>query len=159
MRKYRNLLKATVRDESHNHRTSKEIAAIFQKRHSRAIAAVASALILSKIIKDIDGVSHLTPKSVDPRQAELFDEYKIIIVIPFPVLKDGKQVRIERRALGDLTVDELAQWISYRQTRPARKTESLENYIRLHNEIKPYASGATTISAAYRAMKKAQKRA
>src|SRR5580692_768023 len=111
MKKYRSLLKATVREESRNRRTSREIASIFQKRHSRVVAAVAPVLVTAKIVKDIDDVSHLKPRSVDPRQGELFDEYSVIDVIPFPVIKGGKRVRTERRALNDLTFEEFTQWI------------------------------------------------
>jgi len=158
MKRYRNLLKATVWEESWNRRTSREIAAIFEKRHSRVVAAVIRELARAKIVKDIDTVSHASPGSFDPRQGELFEEYSVIQVIPWAVMKNGKRVRTERRALGSLTYDELTQWIAYRQARPAKKSEPLDGYIRLHDEIAPYASGETTVEAAYRKMKKAQKR-
>jgi hypothetical protein len=159
MKKYRSLLKATVREESRNRRTSKEIANIFQQRHRRAVAAVAPILVTAKIVKDIDDVTLLVPKSVDPRQGELFEEYKVIQVVSFPVIKDGKRVRTERRALLGLTFDELTQLIAYRQTRPARRSEPIDGYIQLHDEIAPYATPKTTVEVAYRAMRKAQKRA
>jgi hypothetical protein len=159
MKKYRSLLKATVRDESRNRRTSHEIASIFQKRHRRVVAAVAPVLVTAKIVKDIDDVTLLVPKSIDPRQGELFEEYKVIQVVSFPVIKDGKRVRSERRALLGLTFEELTQLIAYRQSRPARRSESIDGYIQLHDEIEPYATPKMTVEVAFRTMKKAQKRA
>jgi hypothetical protein len=115
--------------------------------------------VIAQVVQDISDVSHSKPASVNPRQGELFEEYRVIEVISFPVIKDGKRIRIERRALGDLSYDEFTQWIAYRQSRPDKKSEPLDGYVRLHDEIEPYvASGKTTVDAAYRAMKKAQKR-
>jgi hypothetical protein len=156
MKRYRNILKATVRDESRSRKTSREIAIVFIKRYGRVVSAVSKPLILAQVIQDINDVSHTKPASVDPRQGELFEEYRVIEVIAFPIIKDGKRVRTERRDLGDLTYNEFTQWIEYRQARPAKKSEPLDGYIRLHDEIRPYATGKTKIEAAYRAMKKAQ---
>jgi hypothetical protein len=159
MKKYRSLLKATVLQESRNRRTSNEIAKIFQKRHARAIVPVMQSLVTAKIVKDIDDVRNVSRNSVDPRQGELFEE-RIKEIVSFPVMRDGKKVRTERRALAILTFEELTQLIDYRRVRPPRQSKPLEDYISLHDEIEPYApSGETTVETAYRSMRKAQKRA
>jgi hypothetical protein len=158
MKRYRSLLKATVLEQSWKGRTSQEIAATFQRRHARAIVPVAPALVTAKIIKDIDDVTHVGRKSKDPRQGELFEEYKFATVIPFPVKRDGKKTRIERRNLAVLTLGELTQWIADRKARPPRRSAPLDGYIALRDGIAPYASSDDVIvEVAYRAMKKAKK--
>jgi hypothetical protein len=75
-------------------------------------------------------------------------------------MKDGIRVRIERRNLATLTFGELTSWIAYRQARPTRRSEPIDDYITLHDQIAPFASSAeTTVETAYREMKKAQKSA
>lgn len=160
MKKYRGLLRATVLEESRGRRTSQEIAKISQRRHGRAINPVIPTLVTAKIVKDIDDVRHVGRNSAVPQQGELFDEYKFATIISVPVKEEGKKIRIERRALGSLSFDELTQWIIERQARAPRRNAPLDGYITLRDDLAPYvSSGNTTLEMAYRAMKKAQKSA
>lgn len=160
MKTYRRLLKAAVLAEIHNRRTSKEIARLFQTRQRKVIAAVKDELLLAKITKDVDGVTRLKPRAVNPLQLELFEQFNVIDMISVPIFKDGKVVRVERCDLTDLTLDEFAAVIAYRQKRAALKSDSAtENYAALYKAVKPYGKGETPFPTAYRAMKKAQKRA
>jgi hypothetical protein len=156
MKKLRGLLNATVRQESSQRRTSRQIAVSFAKRQKRAVAAATPALVIKALVKLVDEVSHLKQGAVDLRQGELFEEFRVFEVIPWPVYENGRRVRTERRALGDLTYDELTLWVARRKQQPAVRTDPLAGYVRLLDEIGPYADGETKVQAAYRAMKKAR---
>jgi hypothetical protein len=159
LKKVRSTLSATVRQESANRPTSAQIAAAFQKRHARIVANAAPALIKIALIKLIDEVSHSRPRSVDPKQLELFEEFRVSEVISYPIIENGKRVRFERRPLGGLTKDEFSTWIAYRQRRPlAGKADPLDGYLDLQREIAPYFTKAdTTVEAAYLRMRAARK--
>jgi hypothetical protein len=158
LKKVRSLLSATVRQESAKRPTSAQIAAVFQKHHAKVIANATPALIKIALIKLIDDVSHSRPRSVDPRQFELFEEFRVSEVISYPVIENGKRVRFERRPLGGLSKDEFSNWIAYRQRRPATKTDPLDGYLDLQREIAPYFTKAdATVEAAYLRMRAARK--
>jgi hypothetical protein len=60
---------------------------------------------------------------------------------------------------GNVTFNELTEWIALRRARPSRRSEPLDGHETIHDEFAPCASGETTIEAAYRVMKQEQKKA
>ena len=58
---------------------------------------------------------------------------------------------------GSLTFSKLTKWIAFRKAQPPRRFGSPDGCETIHVEIAPYASGETTVEAAYRAMKQARK--
>jgi hypothetical protein len=136
LKEIRELLIATVAEFGDDGLTSREIVEKFQKKHSREIASVSSALHSIALIKLLADVSNRRPRSVVPAgQGDLFAGYSVptAVAIPAPGTKEK-----QRKQTAKLTYRELLAWFKDHSRDRAANERQLAEVRRLLNRVKPF---------------------